>query len=377
MKKKSTFRKIVVVCFIPTIICLFCSLVFASTTPTLNQGKKWRIGYYEGGGYSEYTQTMKTLIEGLMGLGWIDKSPLPEVVGDTVKPYWSWLSKHPDDFLSFEAGDAYSADWDSKKRGKIKSELLQKLKNGSLDLVIAMGTWAGQDLANNHHSVPTVVLSTSDPVKAGIIKSAENSGLDHVTARIDPTRYLRQLRMFHRIVGFKKLGVAYEDTPEGRIYSALDEIEQVAAERGFAVVKCTVLETNVEEEIADASCRQCYHQLSEKTDAIYVTALTCVDRRIEEYVGIFNGRKIPTFSMIGSPLVKKGLLLSVSSDSGYKHQGTYNAKKIASILNGAKPRELSQTQADPLDISINMKTKRAINFPVPKSLLRVAKEIYD
>ena len=40
---------------------------------------------------------------------------------------------------------------------------------------------------------------------------------------------------------------------------------------------------------------KCYQQLSRQADAIYVTALTCVDRNVEKYVGIFNDHKIPTF----------------------------------------------------------------------------------
>ncbi|MBN2428022.1 MAG: ABC transporter substrate-binding protein [Deltaproteobacteria bacterium] len=357
-------------------ICLFSAHTWGETKPVLNKGKKWRIGYYEGGPYSEYGKTMKTLIEGLMDLGWIEKQTLPEFKGDTVKPYWSWLVHNPGNYLSFSPHNAYSADWDENTRKEVKTKLLKKLKSGSLDLVIAMGTWAGQDLANNQHNIPTIVLSTSDPIKAGIIKSVEDSGLDHVTARVDPSRYLRQLRMFHRLVGFKKLGVAYEDTADGRIYSVLDEINQVAAERGFDVVKCTIVETNVEDSIADESCNQCYQQLSRQADAVYITPLTCVDRQVENYVKIFNAHKTPTFSLVGSVLVKRGVLLSISSDSGYDKQGTYNAEKIAAILNGAKPRTLKQMLADPLDISINLNTAKKIDFPVPESLLKIAREIY-
>jgi len=373
---KPTIRGLARLAFVPVMICLLSAPSWGKTEPTLNQGKKWRIGYYEGGPYSNYARTMKTLIEGLMNLGWLEKKSLPEFEGDTVKPYWDWLVENPGKFLSFYPQDAYSADWNKTRRREVRTELLEKLKSGNLDLIIAMGTWAGQDLANNHHNIPTIVLSTSDPVRAGIVKSAEDSGLDHVTARVDPWRYLRQLRMFHRIVGFKKLGIAYEDTPAGRIYSALDKASQVAVERGFTVEKCAVKETDVRTSVADDSCRRCFQHLSQHTDAIYVTALNCVDRGLQDYVKIFNSHKTPTFSMVGSPLVEKGLLLSISSSAGFKTQGTYNAGKIAAILNGAKPRALRQTLEDPLDISINMNTARTIDFPVPESLLQIAREVY-
>jgi ABC-type uncharacterized transport system substrate-binding protein len=83
-----------------------------------------------------------------------------------------------------------------------------------------------------------MVLSASDAVASGIIKSAEDSGYNHVHACVDPFRYDRQVRVFHDIVGFKKLGIAYEDSVEGKSYAAVEIIEKVAAERDFKIVKC-------------------------------------------------------------------------------------------------------------------------------------------
>ena len=183
--------------WISWLVCLICLgwllpvcpvSAAATNEPILNQGEKWRLAYYEGGPYSDYVKTMHTLLQGLMDLRWLKPGRLPQVDGDAPKPYWKWLRQQSHPYFSIKPQNAYSADWDDKKRQKIKKILLDKLKRGQLDLVIAMGTWAGQDLANNLHTVPTMVLSTSDPVKAGIIKSAEDPGLDHVTARVDPDR---------------------------------------------------------------------------------------------------------------------------------------------------------------------------------------------
>ena len=84
-----------------------------------------------------------------------------------------------------------------------------------IDLMIAAGTWAGQDLANNRHNTSTLIISASNPISAGIVKSVDDSGFDHVHARVDPDRYLRQLRVFHDLVGFRRLGIALEDSDAG------------------------------------------------------------------------------------------------------------------------------------------------------------------
>ncbi len=346
-------------------------------TPTTNHGKPWRIAYYEGGPYIDYGDCMYAIIGGLMELGWIQKATLPRLTSDRSKPYWNWLvnnSKSP--FLEFHIEDAYSAEWSDEKRSATKKAVLEKLQSGQIDLMIAMGTWAGQDLANNQHHVPTTVVSTSAPLRAGIIKSAEDSGFDHVTARVDPDRYLRQIRMFHRLTAFHKLGVAYEDTPDGRLYAALPDLEQVAAERKFELVHCRFDDTHADREATSQDCLACIRKLAAEADAIYLTALLSIDENIDPIIKILKEEKSPSFSMIGSKYVKKGVLMSISTDEGYQAQGLYDAKKITSILNGTRPRDLNQISADPLDIAINLETAKAIGFTVPNSILRIAHEIY-
>ena len=351
--------------------------VEAGSSPTLNKGKKWRIGYYEGGPFSDYNDTMRTLIDGLMALGWIDKTESLHISQESQIPYWEWLSQCKSQYLNFDRKDGYSANWDEKKRSHIRKLLLKKLKEQQLDLILALGTWAGQDLANNEHSIPTMVLSTSNPIKAGIIKSPENSGYEHVTARLDPNRYLRQLRMFHRIVGFEKLGIAFEDTPDGRLYSAINEIDQVAKERNFKVVACEVTDATSDIKLADYSCLNCFRKIAQEVDAVYITALTCVDRNAEVIANIFVKNKVPSFSMVGSKFVRKGIMLSISSDSGYKELGKYNANKFGEILNGKKPVLLNQLFEDPLEISVNKTTAQNINFQIPDSIYKIATEIYE
>jgi ABC-type uncharacterized transport system substrate-binding protein len=358
-------------------ICTCCGTALADTKPLLNQGKKWRIGYYEGGPYTDYVKTMRTLVQALMEMGWLENADIPAISGVRPKPFWSWLSRSKSKYLSFEPQDAYSANWEDVQRARNRAMMMQKLRAGELDLVIAVGTWAGQDLANNQHKIPIIVISTSDPIRAGIIKSVEDSGLDHVTARVDPKRYLRQIRMFHRITRFKTLGVAYEDTEEGLLYSAMAEVNQVAKERGFKVNTCKVVPPGQEPNETNQSCRRCYNRLAQQSDAVYLTALSCADHITRELADIFIKAKVPSFAQLGSYFVKQGIMFSISSDSGYLGIGRYHAEKIARILNGEKPGSLEQLFKDPLFIAVNLRTVKEIGFNMPKSILRIASDIYE
>ena len=239
-----------------------------------------------------------------------------------------------------------------------------------------MGTWAGLDLANNQHSVPTIVMSTSDPVEAGIIESQHDSGYDHVHARVDPYRYERQLRIFYDIIQFKKLGIAFEDSIYGRSYSAIDTVEKVAADIGFEVVKCYTKSDISDTDVASRSVVRCFEELSQQVDAIYVTIQGGVNTEsIPKLVEIANKNSIPTFSQLGAKEVQQGFLFSISRP-GFKPAGLFLSATIAQILNGAKPRQLKQLFEESPSIAINLKTAEIVGLYLYADILAAADTIY-
>ncbi|MDD2390684.1 MAG: ABC transporter substrate binding protein [Desulfobacterales bacterium] len=349
-----------------------------STTPKTNHGKMWRIAYYEGGKYDDYQKTLVATIKGLMELGWIETEALPPQNDSQTKELWDWLaSRSKSNFIRFVNDGYYSAGWDKTARSQITEKVLARLtREKDIDLVIAMGTWAGKDLANNSHDTPVIVLSTSDPVSAGIIKSVEDSGYAHVHARVDPFRYERQIQIFHDIIGFKNLGLAYKNTVLGRSYAAVDIVEKASKELGFEITSCFFKEgLTLEEE--NKEVLRCFRELAEKVDAIYVTEQQGVNpKTIPEIVKITNSHQIPTFAQSGSEPVKYGLLMSISQ-AGFKYVGGYHAETIARVFNGAKPGQLDQIFEDPPAIAINLKTAEIIGFDPPVDVLGAADEIYQ
>ena len=348
-----------------------------STSPVDNNGEKWRIGYYEGGRYGNYLAYLQATVKGLMQLGWIEKREIPHQAN--AEEFWRWLSRNADsDYLEFTADAFYTAGWDEESRRETKHITIKRLKKDrDIDLMIAMGTWAGQDLANNEHEIPTVVMSSSDPVGSGIIDSADDSGYDHVHARVDPLRYERQVRVFHDIIGFNKLGIAFEDSVNGRSYAAIDLVEAVAKERGFEVVHCYTESDIADKERAGRSVLECFRQLAEEVDAIYVTAQGGVNEEtIPQMVRIANYYGVPTFSQVGSREVKYGFLLSISRAQGFQPVGLFMAATFAKVFNGAKPRELNQVFEEAPNLAINLKTAEKVGLYLYAEVLAASDEIY-
>lgn len=347
------------------------------THPTTHNGKKWIIGYYEGGPYVNYPANLRAIAAGLAQMGWMEKIPIADVKNPPdSKTVWAALSNTKSAYLRFDPQAYYNANWDNTQRARNKKAAIEALQRKTLDLIIAMGTWAGQDLANDQHSVPVMVVSSSDPVRSGIIKSAARSGFNHVHARCDPNRYVRQVRLFHDIIGFKRLGVVYENSLVGKSYAAIEDIKIVAARQGFETVTCEAPWSGVPRQERIRNVVECHKKLAPRIDALYLTVHTGVDsRNMDEILAPMIAHHIPTWSQRGPQEVRNGVLLSISR-GGFGPVGAFHAAIMAQIFNGADPGGLNQVFEDPRNIAINLKTAKAIGFTPPKGLMMVADEVY-
>jgi ABC-type uncharacterized transport system substrate-binding protein len=337
---------------------------FASDLPSApqdNDGERWRVSYYQGGDYKDYYDYLVAVIQGLMTLGWIEPATIPQNADQRTTSLWRWLSTQAQSrYLEFSADAFYDATWNEDRRGTVRATLLDRLSgHPEFDLVIAMGTWAGQDLANSTHTVPTTVVSAS----------AEDSGLDHLHTQIDPLRYARQLRLFHDAIGFRRLGVAFEDTLTGRSYAAMDFVEQVAEERDFEIVRCHAVGDIADTAQAEQNLMKCFDRLVSATDAIYVTSHGGItDATLSQIASMARDHRVPTFSQHGADEAEDGLMLSMSIDS-FRHIGLFHARCIAQIFNGAKPRSLPMVFEEEPKLAINLFTARAVGYIPPFHLL--------
>lgn len=363
--------------FLPSVNPILGSDWF-QTNPTTDNGRKWVIGYYEGGPYVNYPANLKAIVDGLVQLGWMERTIKADTKDPTnSKTLWAALSNSDSAFLRFDPQAYYSANWDETLRALNKTAAIKSLQRKQLDLIIAMGTWAGQDLANDEHAVPVMVVSSSDPIKSGIIKSAAYSGFAHVHAKCDPNRYIRQVRLFHDIIGFKRLGVVYENSLVGKSYAALEDIEKVAARHGFQTVTCEAPWSGVTQQESTRNLVACHKKLAPKIDALYLSVHKGVDaKHMDEILAPLVAHHIPTWSQRGPQEVRNGALLSIAR-GGFGPVGEYHATIMAKIFNGANPGDLNQIFEDPRFIAINLNTAKAIGFKPPKGLMMVADEIFE
>ena len=215
----------------------------------------------------------------------------------------------------------------------------------------------------------------TDPLATGVIYSNEDSGKDFVTCRVDPRQYQRQVQLFHDIAGFSNLGLIYGDNEDGRLYSAVHDVEIVARKKGFNLIR----NTNVKETAAADTPRlylAALQDICKQVDAVYLGASTALTEYniIDDVVQILNNAKMPSFALEGDIRVRQGILFGISTLETEKF-GLYNANKIAAIFHGVSPRMLKQTMEGMPSIVFNLDTALKIDIQVPLDVLSIVDQL--
>lgn len=375
----SASRKIVhllAMVFIAMVLCVLCNTSSSHAAPQ----KKWRVIYVEGGPYTDYQQILAGTIHGLAQLGLIVNGNVPVPEGsESTKEMWDWLCGHAGgDRLEFLPDGYYSAQWDETKRETNKADIVRRInEQQDVDLIFAFGTWAGQDMSTDEHNIPMFSMSVTDAVDAGIVATVEDSGRDNVHAQLEPGRYERQIAIFHDVFKFKRLGVPYEDTPDGRSSSGIPAVENAAKKLGIEIIPCTTQLNLPDLDQSFANLLACVENLSIQCDAIYLTVNTGMQgNRIKKLLQPIIAAGIPSFSQSGPGETKLGVLMSLAQ-TNFDDVGLFEAKAISQVLDGAKPREVSQVFEGPLGLAINLEMAVRIGWNPPFEILAAVDEIHQ
>ena len=350
--------------------------------PQTNHGKPWRIAYCESGEFVNYASTLHAVVNGLAELGWLDAEGLPYQQGQKdSREMWNWLVQHSGGkYIEFVPDAYYSLEKKSpSESADAVQQLIQRMnERQDIDMIFVMGTTAGKLLANDQHQVPMLVFSSSNAVQAGIINSASDSGRNHVWAHMEPARYQRQIEIFHDLFAFKKLGMVYEDSPEGRMYAALEDVTAVAAERGFTIRSVFVKDKQNHPETHRKEMLTAYTKLADEgVDAVYCSLY--LDRDVTELSDLFAPlyqKHIPVFAQMGLAEVRNGALLSIYR-ADFIGFGRFAAHTIVQVFHGQSPRNLPQIFENTPSIVLNLEVAEKVDYRPPFEVFLVTDEIYQ
>ncbi len=334
-------------------------------------GSPYRIAVIQSGNYWEFNEHFRGILSGFVNNGWAPRDiSIPEDLD--IKTTLGVIGNFSN-YIEFPPEYIIDLEWGRNRRA---ADFLFSGKKPDVDLIIVFGGVAGRLFSSyKEYPIPVLMEGITDPIASGVIYSLEDSGKDYVTCRIDPGQYQRQVQLFHDFAGFKNLGLIYGDNDDGRLYSAVNDVELVAQKKGFNLVR----NTNVKEVYAPdtpALYLRALKDLCTKADAIYLGASTAITEYeiMDEVVKILRDAKIPSFALEGEIRVRQGVMLGISSLETEKI-GLYNANKIAAIFHGVTPRVLKQILEGMPSIVLNLDTAQEIGFQVPLSILSSVDQI--
>lgn len=384
-------KRIIFIVSLLTFILALCNTSNASdrdidieVAPVKNNGKKWRVGYFEGDDYFEYKELLIGLIDALKSIKWIESvDNIPKQ--SSSREIWSYISKNvKSDYLEFVNDAFWSSDNEEKSCEKNKESIYKKTEiDKDIDIMFAMGTVAGKCLSSkidNYHT-NTMVMAASNPFVSQII-DPNDPKKKYIHATIEKDEFFNEISLFYNLVHFKNLGIVYKNTEDEKVYAAVDDAKRAGEKYKFEVFDGKVtMSIDISEKQRREMLIEKYKEISKKVDAIYITEHIDEKENVDFLKKLLEPifeKKIATWSQTPRTwMVKYGVLMSLEGAS-IKDTSMFEATAMAKILRGKNPNEVDNFFVNPKKESIilNMETAQAIQLDLSVDVFASACKIY-
>lgn len=382
--KKS--MKMLIICVLLISLVLNANYAFASAGSELAPQSTVRIGYFESEEYGSFTQLLLCIALELSSEGSINSAFVEKYkdvnyeekfnYGDT-EILWNDICD------ANTAGARYVFVKDAFFNLDEMDEEAQKalLKRDDVDIMLSMGTASGVYLSKNAAKYKFMNMFAADPIESGIVKSPTERFDDRSFALVDTTPYIRQLDAGYKFLGFKKLGVVYEDSEDAYIYSAIPTVEAKAQEYGFEVVY-----EHVDEPVTDADFEKYYSDLKQAYRSLAGKGIDCLlvtissieyeDKMQELLDDCIIPSNIKTLAQDELVPVANGVLFGVTL-TDCPESATHVVKQIRRYAEeGVAFDQLDMVCETTPKIGVNYTTARRIGFDISFENLLMADYIY-
>jgi ABC-type uncharacterized transport system substrate-binding protein len=217
-------------------------------------------------------------------------------------------------------------------------------------------------------TIPIVFTSGSDPVKDGLVKSLNRPGGNATGSHV-----------FTTSLGPKRLELLRELAPKaGTVGFLVNPSSQVAEIQVKEVVEAAralgqqvhVLSASTAEEIEQAFVGL----VQRRAGALLMSADLFFQVQRDQIVALAARYSLPVMDE-WPEFVRAGGLLSYSTfrADAFLQSGIY----VGRILNGARPADLPVVQSTRFELTINLKTAKALDLEIPAKLLGLADEVVE
>ena len=353
---------------------------------TKEDGSPYQICYVDIDPYPASGEMLYYVLKQLYDRGWMEIpgiSAFSEVPFDAAdldaKELINYLAdKGTGDYISFSRQQNYYIALEDEK--DVKKGILDGVKNGDIDLILALGTSPGiltiKTLGITE--VPIMVYFCVDPVSSDLSETQEYSGQDNVWCHTSSEIYKNQLSFYHDAYKFTNVGMVYYS---GSV-AAINTYREAAQSLGVRISETMIatLESPDQEEAYYKKLKKSYEDLVENRgiDAFVLNTDMIKDvKRMPDMLSVFYENNIPVFVQNGEFLVSHddgGVMLMSASDA--VSQAPFAVDAMIRIFGGEKPGEIYEKFVPSPYVSINLENAEKMNMDIPDEIIRMSEKFY-
>jgi putative ABC transport system substrate-binding protein len=233
-------------------------------------------------------------------------------------------------------------------------------------VIVATGTTAAQAAKDATAIIPIVFASGADPVASGLVASLNRpggnlTGSTSLKAELAPKR----LQLLRELIPNASAFGVVADPAAAATQSIIADLQAAARTLGLQVIVVNA-RTDSDLEMAFATFSQ------QHVGAVLVTPGTFYLRRMEQIAELTARHALPAMFPYREYALAGGLMSYGSSlGYGFRQAGLYTGR----ILKGEKPADLPVEQAAKIELTLNLKTAKALGLTIPETLLATADEV--
>jgi putative tryptophan/tyrosine transport system substrate-binding protein len=317
---------------------LICALL--ALPAHAQRGKVWRIGFIYVGSRQSAMETGRwpAFLQGMRELGYVEGR----------------------DF----SVDARYADAEEEGYRRYAAELV----DSKVDLIVSTATPIHRQLQRLTKTIPIVMTVSPDPVGEGLAASLGRPG-GNITGITSSNAEL-SLKYYEllsaSVPNIRRIGVLLTTTNATHLQQ-LKNVQAAIQPKGVPIVPRDV-RTAAELEPAVA------YLATEKVDAVIILADGIFVQHARRLAAVALQHRLPSIYGTSEYPVAGGMMsYGPEIKENYRRAAVY----VDKILKGAKPAELPIEQPTRFDLTINMKTVRALGLKMPSAVLLRAERVIE
>jgi putative ABC transport system substrate-binding protein len=245
-------------------------------------------------------------------------------------------------------------------------ELAAELVRLKVDVIVAMGTPATMAVKQATTTIPVVFGLVGDPVGSGVVPNLARPGGNVTGMSVYlPEVQGKALEILKEALPRAELVVITSD-PDNRAQSLADaHADAVAKARGVRLHRVDVRHMSDYEAAFKMA-------VSQRADAVLVSPQLPLPKQMADFA---VSHRLPIMTLITAPGAQVDQFIIYGPR--FADQVHRVAGYVDRILKGARPGDLPVEQADRFELTVNLKTAKALGLTIPQSLLQRADQVID